>query len=187
MAIPPVNVQHVQKFIQFAAKKLKLPSLPQIKLVGSQENKYDAFGHSVSNLIVVRISDRHPIDVMRSLCHELIHYRQNILGIKSSENTKEDQANLVAGRVMRAFDVSHPEVFKDKAIKANMMLESAIGATPVNVMGANAPNAGGGNIATFDPLFFKKKRAELGLIKNVMTPPKPLNTVLKRDIDTDKK
>lgn len=183
----PVNVNHVRKFIQFAAKELKLPSMPQIKLVGSQENQYDAFGHSVSNLIVVRVTDRHPIDVMRTLAHEMLHYKETVLGIKSSENAKEDQANLVAGRIMRKFDVTHPEVFKDKAIRANMLHEMALGATPPNAMGTSAIGGGSNSIATFDPFLFKNKRKELGLMKNLSKPAKPLSSLLKRDIDNDKK
>src|ERR1700755_3471232 len=105
------NVSHVRKFIEFAAKQLGLPSLPQIKLVGSSANRYDAFGHSQGNLIVVRITDRHPIDIMRTIAHELIHYRQNILKMSKNDNFREDNANAMAGRVMRAFDIAHPEVF----------------------------------------------------------------------------
>lgn len=144
----PVNVEHIRKFITFAAKKLKLPSLPQIKLVGSSENKYDAFGHSSGRLIVVRVTERHIIDILRTIFHELVHYKQNILGIKASENFKEDQANLIAGRIMRDFDTTHPEVFKDKAIRANMGLgtinEDALGGTPANAMST-------GGIETYDP------------------------------------
>jgi len=185
MAIP-INVQHIRKFIQFAGQELKLPTLPQIKLVGSQENQYDAFGHSQGNLIVVRVTERHPIDIMRTLAHELLHYKQNILGIRSPENTKEDQANVVAGRIMRKFDVKFPEVFKDKSVKANMLHESALGATPVNAMGASASSGEGGNIGLYDPLLnFKKGRRDGLSAKNLMKQPKSLNAVLKKDLDRD--
>ena len=153
----PVNIDHVKKFIQFAAKELKLPNLPQIKLVGSSENKYDAFGHSQGSRIVVRITDRHPIDIMRTIAHELIHYRDNILRIRNPDSVKEDRANLMAGRIMRKFDIAHPEVFKDKAVRANMLHEDGLGGSAVNC-------AGGDGVPGFSPLMGfemqRKKRKE---------------------------
>lgn len=123
-------------FINFAANKLKLKSLPKINLVGSSEDKKNAFGHSKGMTITVRITERHPIDVMRTLAHELIHYRQNITGARG-EQMREDQANALAGRIMRDFDTTYPEVFKDKAIKANMVEDVA------SAVATNAVSGGG--------------------------------------------
>jgi hypothetical protein len=161
----PVNIEHIRLFIKFAAKELKLPTLPQIKLVGSSENRFDAFGHSTGALIVVRITDRHPIDIMRTIGHELIHYKQNVLKIRASENFKEDQANLMAGRIMRDFDTAFPAAFKDKAIRANMLhchgLKEDVGCGPLEAAPANMT---GQAIAGYDPLMqikdHKKKRSK---------------------------
>jgi hypothetical protein len=122
--------------------------MPQIKLVGSQENKFSAFGHSQGNLIVVRVTQRHPIDICRTLAHEMMHFKQNLLKMSTNTNFREDNANMMAGRIMKKFDVTHPEVFKDKAVRANMfhtLHEDALGGCAVNSMGS-------GGIATFDPL-----------------------------------
>jgi hypothetical protein len=143
----PINIQHLQLFIRFVKKELKLPSLPNIKFVGSSENKYDAFGHSILKLIVVRIIDRHPIDVMRTIAHELIHYKQNILNIKSTTNKKEDQANVIAGRIMQKFDITYPEIFKDKAIRANMLHENY-----KSIYEEISANHTGLGIQNFDPI-----------------------------------
>ena len=148
------NVEHVRKFIQFAAKELELPTLPYIRLVGSTENRYDAFGHSKGNVIVCRITDRHPIDIMRTLAHELIHYKQNILKMHKSTNFREDQANELAGRIMQKFDTTHPEVFRDKSVRANMFTEEALGGVGANSMG------GGEGIATYDPMLRIKARRQ---------------------------
>lgn len=153
--MPQANIAHIRKFIEFAGKELKLPSLPHIKLVGSEENRYDAFGHSRGAIIVVRITDRHPIDIMRTLAHEMIHYKQTVLGQKSSEDFKEDQANLMAGRLMRKFDISNPDVFKDKAVRANMMLENFMG---IGALGPAPVNSTGPGIANYDPLMFKRRK-----------------------------
>lgn len=157
----PVNIQHIRMFIQFAAKELKLPSLPQIKLVGSEENRFDAFGHSKGNLIVTRITDRHPIDICRTIAHELRHYKQNILRMSTNTNWREDDANLMAGRILRKFDIAHPEVFKDKAVRANMLHtlhEDALGASAVNC-------AAGDGIQNFSPMLGTHKKHGFDLKK----------------------
>lgn len=150
-----VSVKDVKKFINFAAKDLKLTSLPIIKFVGSEENKKDAFGHFVGDMICVRITERHPIDVMRTLAHELIHWKQKNENKDESEQMKEDEANALAGRIMRDFDTTHPEVFKDPAIKANMMEDEGGGMTVQSILPANRT---GNGIMGFDPILNPNKK-----------------------------
>ncbi len=179
----PVNIQHLKEFIQFAKKELKLPSLPQIKFVGTSENRYDAFGHSIGKLIVCRIVDRHPIDIMRTLAHELIHYKQNVLNMKLSLNKKEDQANLMAGRIMQKYDITHPRTFKDKTVRANMLHESLY----EDVLSTGAPNSTGPGIQNFDPLLSlskTKKRNDFKLDKLFYRKkPKSLRQIIKQEDD----
>lgn len=165
------NINHIRKFILFAAKELDLSSLPQIKLVGSSENRFSAFGHSIGSVIVCRITERHPIDIMRTLAHELIHYKQNILKRSIKMNSREDQANVLAGRIMRKFDIAHPEVFRDKAIRANMFNEEALGPVAVNSMGSSG-SSGDGAIGTYDPLlqFKNKKRKRTKSLRQILKP-----------------
>jgi len=160
----PVNIDHVKKFIAFCAKELKLPRLPSIKLVGSSENRFDAFGHSQGPNIVCRVTDRHPIDICRTLAHEMIHFKQNLLRASTNTNFREDQANLMAGRIMKKFDVTHPEVFKDKAVRANMfhtLQEDALGGCAIN--------STGNGIVGFDPMLMgmpdKRKKEGFDLKK----------------------
>jgi hypothetical protein len=194
-----IDIRHLKLFIEFAKRELKLPSLPYIKFVGPIENKYDAFGHSKGTTIVVRITDRHPIDIMRTLAHELLHYKQSILGIRTNENKREDQANVVAGRIMQKFDVSHPNVFKDKSVRANMLFEhyaAPLEPMPINFMfedmalGSLAANHTGTGINNFDPILplsKKKKRDEYNL-KNLFHRPKPrgLKKIVKGEMKIDK-
>ena len=93
------QLKHLNKFIDFAKKELKLPSLPNIHFAGSEENEKQAFGHSTGNDITIRINDRHPIDIMRTIAHELIHVKQTQMG-KHGEQFKEDEANAIAGTLI---------------------------------------------------------------------------------------
>ena len=198
-----VSVNHLNLFIKFAVKELGLKSLPNIKFVGSSEDKRDAFGHSVGNNIVVRITDRHPIDVMRTIAHELIHFKQNI---QKKNIGSEDQANMLAGSIMRKFDIKYPHIFKDKAIKANMMEDGGMttSALPVNRMGASSSTTGTGGIDLIDPLMKLKaplKRKQLSqpwdfqykmnsTKYNYVSPggiPKKLRDIIGRDYKNEKR
>lgn len=149
-----IQVEHLKMFIKFAAKELHLSSFPKIHFVGSSENAKCAFGHSIGKDITIRISERHPIDIMRTIAHELIHYKQNVNKAKNKEQFKEDQANAMAGRIMRKFDTTYPKVFKDKPIPAH--LKETESAVPANSMGASSSTHGTGGIDTYDPLLTAK-------------------------------
>lgn len=153
-----VSMDHLNMFVDFAAKELGIEKLPKIHFVGDSENKNQAFGHTNTKDVYVRITERHPIDIMRTIAHELMHCKQK----EGNIQYKEDEANKMAGRIMRKFDTTHPDVFKDKAIKANMMEDDGGGMTtsalPANRMGFSSSTPGTGGIDTYDPLLKKKSK-----------------------------
>jgi len=57
---------------------------------------------------------RHPIDVLRTLAHELVHHKQREAGQElngeDGSNT-ENEANAKAGELMRKFRTLRPEIF----------------------------------------------------------------------------
>jgi len=194
----PTNVAHLKMFIKFASKELGLKVLPKIHFVGNVENKMHAFGHTNKKEIYVRVTDRHPIDIMRTLAHELIHCKQK----SGSDDWKEDNANEMAGRIMRKFDNKYPNVFKDKAIKANMMEDGVVAnAVGTGGMGSSSP----GPIQGFDPILklkpqpLKRKLNTSGWDNqfkmnstkyNHVAPdgiPKKLKDILGRDFKNEKK
>ena len=69
----------------------------------------------------VGIANRHPVDILRTVAHELVHYRQDIRGELNDQSgetgsPEENQANAVAGIVMRHFNKLHPEFLKVKPV-----------------------------------------------------------------------
>ena len=149
------SVKDVKNFISFAAKHLGLSSLPRISLVGKEENTKNAFGHFLGDRkgtsITVRITGRHPIDVMRTIAHELIHYKQRINGNRASEQMKEDEANALAGRIMRDYDTTYPKAFRDNPINED-------GMAAANAIGASAADPNAGNIQGFSPMLLKNRK-----------------------------
>ena len=112
----------VQKFLPFAKEFLKLKKLPEIHFVEkpSFAKKIGAFGQiNGKNRIIIDIKDRQPMDVLRTVAHELVHYRQHITG-KNGEShagsSTENEANKLAGTLMRKFGETHSQYFKLSAI-----------------------------------------------------------------------
>ena len=111
-------------FLPFVAKELDLDSLPKIKLelrLGSDEQP--AFGKFVNeeNTIYLAVEDRHPIDIIRTFAHELVHFKQGVeheLGPESGNtgSPQENEAHQLAGIVMRNFNKAYPEFFGKPAV-----------------------------------------------------------------------
>ena len=77
--------QAFKDLYQDAKKKYNIQQAPKLILRKDEENAKKVFGRTAyydpSNLeIVVFITDRHPKDILRSYCHELIHHVQNERG-----------------------------------------------------------------------------------------------------------
>jgi hypothetical protein len=161
------QLKHLNMFINFAKKELGLPSLPTIHFAGSEQNSKRAFGHSQGDEITVRINDRHPGDIMRTIAHEMTHFKQNLLKSKG-EQMREDEANALAGRLMRKFNTNHPEVFKDEEI--DDIGEDIASAIPANVMGASSSTHGTGGIDTFDPLLTAGKTIKRKKLSDIIGP-----------------
>jgi len=133
--------KQLQMFIEFAAKELGLKEIPTIFFAGDKENQFNAFGHTKGDDITVRVTDRHPGDVMRTIAHELVHYLKNNYPNESVKD--EDEANALAGRIMRKYNLKTPKVFKMKPIDGDVVKED--GAVAVN-------SVAGGGVANFDPM-----------------------------------
>ena len=139
-------IKHLNDFVKFAAKEIGLSKLPKINFVGKSQNSKLAFGHSINNEIHVRVTDRHPGDIMRTIAHELIHIKQTQMG-KHGAQFREDEANALAGRIMRKYNTTYPNVFNLKSTPSNLKETESL--VPANVMGSGGLTAG---IQTYSPL-----------------------------------
>lgn len=75
--------------------------------------------------VVVLIKDRAFADYMRSLAHELIHkaqfFKGNLVTVVSpngldDEQPLEDEANFLAGRLVRAFGRIYPDIYNEETL-----------------------------------------------------------------------
>jgi len=108
----------VKEFVKFTVKELGLKSLPKnIKFEGddysAQHLTFGTYNPSTDEVVVVK-GQRHPIDVLRTLAHELVHHKQREDGkeLNGEDGSDiENEANAKAGELMRKFRKVRPEIF----------------------------------------------------------------------------
>ena len=116
MKLNELLLEHmVDNLLELCKQELEIQELPPIKLVNTPTvgSNY-SFGVFQDDTIQVVSKDRHPIDVMRTLAHELVHWKQRIEGQNMDGNDgsdTENQANAIAGIIMRRFGKAYPECF----------------------------------------------------------------------------
>jgi len=109
----------LKRFTIFLKRQLNLTYDIPVILVDNAEfaKKIQAFGSiSDKNVIHISIINRHPMDILRTVAHEYVHYKQHLdKGIhhKSSNagSPLENQANAKAGELVRKYGNLHPELF----------------------------------------------------------------------------
>ena len=112
----PTLIDALGDFLPIAIKHLKLDHIPKIRLVKEiADSSQPTFGRYVNKekIIYVVVDNRNPVDVLRTLAHELVHYQQGEEHRldQDSGNTGspiEDEANAEGGVIMRLFNQAHP-------------------------------------------------------------------------------
>jgi hypothetical protein len=107
-------------FVEFVADGLGITQVPKITYITNSKFTQDqrSFGGYVpeSKEILVVVANRNLADIMRSLAHELVHARQdqdNELTANQGETGSEieNQANAVAGVIMRLYGKEDPSIY----------------------------------------------------------------------------
>jgi Zn-dependent peptidase ImmA (M78 family) len=109
----PTN-EFVNKHIGWIAKELGIPQLPEIEFLDQpMTTSFGTYSPDEKKLYLVTGS-RHPVDVLRTLAHELVHYKQDIEGrlydgAGETGTDEENEANSQAGVLLRNFNQQNPE------------------------------------------------------------------------------
>jgi Zn-dependent peptidase ImmA (M78 family) len=108
------NIVHT--FLPFAKKELGIKQLPKIHFVDDSKfaRRIAAFGQIKDNRIVIDIAERQIMDILRTVAHELTHYRQHTKGVTGNGHAgapTENEANKVAGTIVRKFGEKHSGLF----------------------------------------------------------------------------
>jgi len=114
-------------FLPLAMKIIEINSLPKFEFddyISSPDQP--SFGMYVNHekKMYVGLAGRHPIDILRTIAHELVHYKQDTNHELNDESGRtgspeENQANQVAGVVMRHFNKQYPDYLRSKPVVEN--------------------------------------------------------------------
>jgi hypothetical protein len=117
----PVNDEDILKdFIEFCVKELNIKQMPTVKLRRDPQwsvvNR--TFGRYIDekHLLEVAFGQRHIMDVLRTVAHELTHKHQHEreevpADAGETGSQFENEANARAGVLMRDYGQLHPELF----------------------------------------------------------------------------
>ena len=107
----------LSNMLQIAMDQLQLKVLPQIHLYKhiKPDHGQATFGRYLndSREINLALEGRHPVDILRTLAHELVHFKQHLenkLDDTSGEtgSPEENEAHAKAGIIMRIFNKKYP-------------------------------------------------------------------------------
>jgi len=106
-----------KKFLPLAMRYIGLDHLPQIKFEAHIHDSHQpTFGkyENGEHVLYVALMNRHPNDILRTVAHELVHYKQDTEHELEHDSGRtgspqENQAHAIAGIVMRHFNKNYPE------------------------------------------------------------------------------
>lgn len=97
--------------------ELELDNLPEIEFVDTpyiENGNKRSFGEFDGQRIRIVTRSRHIIDINRTISHELTHWKQMTMGMDmdgGDGSETENQANAIAGIVLRRFAEKYPDYF----------------------------------------------------------------------------
>ena len=114
----------INHFVEYATKKLKLSERPKITLLTGREYseaKTSLGGYNpMSKEIFVVVDGRLTADILRTLAHEMVHRKQDELGLVKDEvkdgatgSPIENQAHAVAGILMRNYGKVNKQIYNE--------------------------------------------------------------------------
>lgn len=117
-------IEMFDKFLPLAMEIIGLKSLPKMVFMTDIDSESQpTFGQYINDehVLYIALSNRHPVDILRTVAHELTHYRQD-LNNELHDNSgrtgspQENQAHAVAGVVLRQFNKKYPQYLGSKPI-----------------------------------------------------------------------
>jgi len=114
-------------FVRFAAEDLGLKTLPKFdfRFDNARSLQHKSFGgyQPGGEHITITVTNRHIMDVCRTLAHELVHYSQDLKkeleddAAGATGSPQENEANARAAVIMRNWGKRNPNFFEKEAIE----------------------------------------------------------------------
>jgi predicted nucleotidyltransferase len=122
-----------EKFMSYACQELQIKNPPTFEVryeFGEEQPSFGAYVPSKHH-IFINPSNRNMVDVLRTLAHELVHAKQNELGLLTPESGEtgsehENDANSIAGILMRDYGKQNPNIYNIGVLKEQVTKTSII-------------------------------------------------------------
>ena len=121
---------HLNSFLDFCCDKLSIKDKPSLKFKEptdqGEQPSFAAYAPGAREVHVMS-KNRHPMDIFRSVAHELVHHKQNEDGRIGKDIAKEgatgsdieNEANSRAGELMRWYGKANPASFSMSYVTEN--------------------------------------------------------------------
>ncbi len=110
----PDKQDRIHKFCDWCCNKLGI-NTPQLTLKPHNDTSALGYTNMDDSSVTVVVGDRHQMDIMRTLAHELVHVRQMESyepdGATGSDD--ENEANAMAGVLMREWGQQNPDLYTE--------------------------------------------------------------------------
>lgn len=116
-----LDIRDVADFVNFAKDYLDIDDDIKVELAFKKtpDIRTTAYYNNGEKRVKVYVKNRAMIDVCRSIAHELVHHKQNLEGritnpeIDGADGSEiENEANAVAGVIIRKWGRIHPEIYE---------------------------------------------------------------------------
>lgn len=113
--------KEVDKFVQWTAKKLNLKKIPKITLSldteEAQGGHHTGSHHMGTHEVWVYAKNRNLVDILRTVFHELVHVRQDELGMIEPGDSYpgspiEAMADMLAGKYIKIYGEQNHHIFQ---------------------------------------------------------------------------
>jgi hypothetical protein len=108
----------IQDFLAFCIEKLEIKKSPTIEIVTEiPAGSHGAYWPDKRTIKIVG-QGRCLSDILRSFAHELVHHQQNeqerikIINQDGVGGHIEDEANSVAGQLVKSYGIANPKIYK---------------------------------------------------------------------------
>lgn len=128
-----IKEDEVIKFLKFIKEYLNISKMPKIILQNNRKGLVTTASYIVNedgnNIIRVWSKNRHLIDILRSLAHELVHHKQKesgslILPIQDIGGEIENEANSLAGEIIKKYIYENKYLLESKKTKSTLLIET---------------------------------------------------------------
>ena len=121
------TVEMFKLFFPLAMEVLGIDRLPKMNfepLIDTGNQPSFGMYRTDDKTLYVALLYRHPVDVLRTVAHELVHFRQDLHGELNDQSgatgsPEENQAHEIAGVIMRHFNKKYPQFLRSKPIMPN--------------------------------------------------------------------